>query len=184
MSILSALSRQGSVHGRPGSRSYSPSVGSGQSWDPVLDKVRRDVAEHGYHLMYVGPGDGDPSMAYTVGLWKSWRHPELLVAGHTMNDSNAILSAYAEAVRNGQRFHGGSVDDDQFNLPVAFLPITAAAPDGPLSDRFAVAHVLAETGDFEALQVVTPDDAGRFPWDEDCDAAVVQTQPVLGPRPT
>ena len=122
-------------------------------------------------------------MAYTVGLWKSWRHPELLVAGHNMDDSEAILSAYAEAVRNGQRFSGDSVDDDQFNRPVVFLRIAATASDEPLSDRFAVAHALDETGEFEALQVVTPDDAGRFPWNEGCDPAVVQRQPVLGPRP-
>lgn len=159
-------------------------MASDQSWDPVLDRVRQDVAERGYHLMYVGPGDGEASMAYTVGLWKSWKHPELLVAGHNMDDSEAILSAYAEAVRHGERFAGDRVDDQRFDLPVAFVRIAAAvASDEPLPDRFAVAHALDESGEFEALQVVTPDSAGRFPWDEDCETAVVQRQPVLGSKP-
>ncbi len=52
-----------------------------------LAPARRDIAEHGYHLTYVfGDTTGVPS-CYSVGIWQTWSHPELLLYGLHRDDT-------------------------------------------------------------------------------------------------
>jgi hypothetical protein len=162
-------------------------LGGARKADPqsreFLEAVSRDIADRGYHVIFVGAGDDDPSFAYSVGVSKSWKHPEL-VAGLNLDDSEVILTSLADAIRQGQQFAHGDIDRSQFNLPLAFVEIPIDVDESELlSDRFAVAHALY--GDLEqaALQVVTPDDEGRFPWDAARDQKVVSRQPLLGEFP-
>jgi hypothetical protein len=149
-----------------------------------LETVSRDISDRGYHFIFVGAGDGDPPFSYSVGLSKTWQHPELLIVGLNMDDSETILTTFVSLIRQGHRYAHGDIDRSQFNSPIAFVEIPSDVDDSDvLSDRFAVARALYDDVKFDALQVVTPDDNGRFPWEAACDQNVVSRQPLLGQSP-
>jgi len=146
-----------------------------EEWEPFFQTVESHIEEVGYHLTYVGD---EPPFCYSVGLSRTWSHPELLLYGLNYEDSGTILAGLAEEVRRGRRFHHGYLDVEAFDRPVAFLEI----PPDEYFGRFVVTLEFY-SGAFDALQVVTPDAAGRFPWSGDCEAATVESQPLLGRPP-
>jgi hypothetical protein len=44
-------------------------------------KALADVQNHGWHVLKVMEDDRGPAFAYTVGLYHSFRHPELIIVG-------------------------------------------------------------------------------------------------------
>jgi hypothetical protein len=147
-------------------------TGDDPQWEPLFEQVDEHLAEFGFHLTFV---DDDPPFCYSVGFRGSWQHPELLLYGLNLDDSATVLSALADEVRRGRKFAHGDSDAEVLNRPVAFLAI-------PPDERFGRFVITIEYcgGDFEALQVVTSDAHGRFPWNRSCDPSVVRAQPLIG----
>jgi hypothetical protein len=143
--------------------------------EQFFETVETHIRDFGYHLTYVYE---EPPFCYSVGFSQTWNHPELLVYGLGFDDAAIVLTGLAGTVRAGRRFADGDVDSDTFDRPVAFVAI-------PPDERFGRFIVTIEyySVDFDALQVVTSDGAGRFPWQADYDAALVRGQPLLGPVP-
>lgn len=134
----------------------------------------------GYHVTYVFPDEeaDDPSFAYTVGLWENFAHPELLLHGHDREATATIMLRLASDVRGGVKFTHGQVDRETFNRSVAFVAIA----DDQLEERFVVTRAVYDHDEFTALQVITPDEKDRFPWDDGY-RADERNQRLLGPPP-
>ena len=53
--------------------------------DPGLDdndrKLLQDVAEVGWHVVLIAEEAGTPGWAFSVGLYHTFRHPEVVVFG-------------------------------------------------------------------------------------------------------
>jgi hypothetical protein len=144
--------------------------------DGLIEKARRHVAEFGYHLTYASE---DPPICYSAGLERTWEHPELLVYGLDFDDAKTVLTGLVMEISKGARWSHGDVDVQTFSRPIAFVEI----PNAEYSGRMSVTIMVYEGYEFRALQVVTPDAEGRFPWDDGCDPAHVAAQPVLGRAP-
>jgi uncharacterized protein DUF4262 len=43
--------------------------------------VLSNIAEFGWHCLNVIEDDGHPPWSYTIGLYETWNHPELIVIG-------------------------------------------------------------------------------------------------------
>ena len=121
----------------------------------------------------------DPPLCYSVGMRDSWQHPELLLYGLDIDGSMAVLGEFADAVASGERFKDGDKDRERFPRLIASRTIPRKRYLGVLAVTIEVDGAL----DFEALQVVTSDAQGRFPWDEGCERDVVEAQPILGIAP-
>lgn len=44
-------------------------------------KVLDDVETHGWHVVKVMGDETGPGFGYSVGLWKTFRHPEIIIIG-------------------------------------------------------------------------------------------------------
>jgi Domain of unknown function (DUF4262) len=142
----------------------------------AFKKVTQIVRRHGWYGMYVP--DHEPPYMYTIGLMQSYDHPELIVFGHELDCSHALLSAVIRKIRKGQSFAGPSV-----------APVKLERG----GDRFAFRRVhpsqhpvyLGFAGDcreymgltrLKALQVFWHDEAGKFPFDVGCDKELFEHQ--------
>jgi hypothetical protein len=139
-------------------------------------EVEEHIAESGFHLTYVF---SQPPLCYSVGFTQTWAHPELLLFGLGFDDAKTILIELASQVEGGERFTHGRADHEIFEQSIAFVEI----PQDEYPGRFIVTIAVYGDMQFRALQVVTPDAAGRFPWHSDCDPDVVGAQPILGVPP-
>ena len=145
----------------------------------VLASAHRHIAEHGYHLTYVFGDTTDVPFCYSVGLWQTWRHPELLLYGLNWDDTVTVMTALAEEIRAGRTFGHGQIDRETFDRRIAFVDVPPDRYDG----RIPVTIMYYRGFDFPVVQVVTPDDRGRLPWDAAYDAKHVERQPLLGTPP-
>ena len=125
----------------------------------------------GWIGMGVSPNVTDPSgtppFAYTAGLERTWGHPELLVVGIPWPAAGQVLRGAVERVRDGESFepgprYGGLVAAGD----AVFVPVSHAHRIFTMTYAMWLYH---GRDDFRALQLVWPDRAGRYPWDEDYD---------------
>ncbi len=148
----------------------------GETLDAADLRLMADVAQFGFHLVRV-PAEGEaPARVFTVGLFRSWDHPEIAMFGLEVADLSAAVVRAAERVRHGERFdHGDLVDEIVEGRAVAFRRIVP---------RHYAAHLghgvwyHGGTG-FPALQALWADGAGHFPWDRWCARELRDAQPIL-----
>jgi hypothetical protein len=141
---------------------------------PAEQQVHADVREYGWHVIHVG-GAG-PEFAYTVGLYRTFGHPEVVVLGLPGGVAHRLLNAVGAEVRAGRAFAAGSASREILErFDVAFRPVPPEAHRG----RLGWAVWFYDGPAFPALQVVYPDRDGRFPWEAGVADGLRAAQPVL-----
>jgi len=149
--------------------------------DSPDDRVRDDIARHGWHLVLVPPEAKSPGWAHTLGLLERFDHPELLCFGIDLQVLARLLNHLGEAVRRGRRFEAGSEEEDLLEGGrLAFRTVQAKWFQAFLGN--AAWHYRRES--FPALQCFWPDPSGHFPWEEDGDPSWRGDQPLLYQRDT
>src|SRR5689334_8940196 len=87
-------------------------------------KVVSDVRQYGWHVLGVREDDEGPGFAFTIGLYYSFRHPEVLIMGLEQATAHSVLNSLGDKVRAGVRYepkreYGGVVEQ----MPVSFVQI-------------------------------------------------------------
>ena len=135
-----------------------------ESMDSLLIHVNRQVHEHGWSLV-CAPVNG-VLLTVTVGLERSFKHPDLETLGLTETLAQGFLTTLVERIRNGERFTSGDFFSNLVKGYDLFLVRNPHDPDGP-----------ALTGN--RLRLVWPDAHHRYPWHKDCDAHCAVQRLVL-----
>jgi hypothetical protein len=146
--------------------------------DETLDDIRRIIAEYGWWVGMI-PGDDDgPAFAYTVGLWETLKHPEIIILGLKLQSMHGILNGCGEMIRKGARFEDGvQVADVISSYDVRFRRL--AQRDYAKYLGYGCRHYGGDW--FPAVQCVWPDRNGKFPGDEGVAEFMADAQPLLGP---
>ncbi len=146
----------------------------GESLDAADLALMADVAQAGFHVVL---SDGPPwPQAFSVGLFRTWDHPEVALFGLPREELRAAVDRVAARVREGDRFeHGDVVDGILDRCAVAFRRIV------PRHCGAHLGHAVWYHGGvrFPALQMLWADEAGRFPWDRWFPRELREAQPVL-----
>ena len=67
-------------------------------------KLLDDVEKYGWHVMKVLETAETPAWAYSVGLYKSFGHPEILVFGQDPDLMHFMINTIGEGVQAGKSF--------------------------------------------------------------------------------
>ncbi len=103
----------------------------------------------------------DATFAYTLGLWRTYEHPELILVGRWRH-AHEYLNVLAELIGEGQRFTAGDTTTEVLDgYEVAF----GAVSEHRRKELLTWADWLNRRRHFEALQVVLPDRSGHWPQD-------------------
>jgi hypothetical protein len=147
--------------------------------DPADDHDRRilDVIRtHGWAVTGILAEDDYPTYSFTVGLLHTFGHPELVVAGLSIDTARDLLNAVGEGVRSGNRIVPGERYPEYGSAPLA-----AVAVDPRYVREYLGYACWANRGtDFPAVQLVWPAKAGPFPWEAGYPTDLFAVQPVLG----
>jgi hypothetical protein len=146
-----------------------------------MDAKDKDIAAkveaHGWTA--VGVDDHDPPFVYTVGLMYAARHPELIIVG-LAEQGYPLLAALIGLIGAGQSFASpGRYDDVLAGVPLAVRPVHPSQHERYLGYAMAHCRHRGDTGKLSAVQILWPDDNGKFPFDADCHPAAAQFQPLL-----
>src|SRR5271167_4935713 len=64
-------------------------------------KLIDDVGEYGCHIIHVTAGLFLPGWSYTIGLYDSFRQPEIVVIGLKTDTAQSLLNEMQQRIRSG-----------------------------------------------------------------------------------
>ncbi len=152
-----------------------------QAADPgkaAVDKAREDVEKSGWHLLMIKGGNGRPGFLFTIGLWKTYKQPEILLFAPSEDPRGMAgrLSAVAKRVIAGESLKNGTI------APKAFGDYDGEARDVLrrwYPSFLGTAGAFYNNFNFPAVQLYWPDKAKLFPWQSGFNPQLSPYQPVL-----
>lgn len=115
---------------------------------------------------------------YTVGLWNSFWHPEIICVGQPALVARLVLNLQAEQIAEGMppvlnepvAIGGSSPEPGESASQVLFRP----CGDGAKRLHMPKAVWFHGNGEFSAIQMIWPDHQQRWPWEEGVSAQDAQ----------
>jgi len=139
-------------------------------------KLLETLEKWGWFVTKVGAGDGEPAFAYSMGLYENFHHPEIVLFGLDLEVMHRLINDAGSRIREGLKYEEGQKYDDLLqSYPCAFRRVNPTRYDGLLN--FAIWYY--EGSHFPVLQLIWPDKAGLFPWDDGFDERFRNDQPSL-----
>ena len=124
----------------------------------------------------MGAGEGEPAFAYSLGLYESFGHPEIIIFGLDLDTMHQLINDAGERIRKGESFEDGQEDDQLLdNYRCAFQTVNVKHYER----LFGFTGWYYKGWNFPAVQLVWPDMHNRFPWDVSFDESYRADQPLL-----
>jgi hypothetical protein len=147
----------------------------GEPLDASDLRLLADVAQNGFHVVTGAANGGAPAFAFSVGLFRTFDHPEVAVFGLSAEVLEGAVRRVGERVRVGERFEEGDVVEGLLDCrAVAFRRIV------PRQYGNHLGHAVWFHGGarFPALQAIWSE-GGHFPWERWFPRSLRDAQPVL-----
>jgi len=143
----------------------------------ALERARRDVATYGWHVVLIQSED-EPGFLFTIGLWQSFRHPEIILFAPSDDPTGMAgrLQPVAERVSEGEAFDPDSVHEEIFGrFSGAFRTVDTLWYPWFLGTAMAFYGGI----DFPVVQLFWPDRDSAFPWEPGFSTELYPFQPFL-----
>jgi hypothetical protein len=133
--------------------------------DEIREKMAADIASTGRSVLCIFPTEeGGEAFSYSVGNCLKGL-PELLVLGMRPMPAVALINELSqEMIDRGRKFDDGEVFSLGGPCPICIVD----AAESVKADYTIQAGHLVGGRDYGVMQIVLPDPAGKFPWDEGC----------------
>jgi len=142
-------------------------------------KVLQDIQRVGWHVVSVFSSEGEegPEWAFSLGVFHSFGHPEIMISGLPLDTCTAIINEIGTTVRAGKRYESGEQYADILadSYKCAFREVRRRY----YRDYVGYGLWFYERDPFPLLQCFWPDKRGRFPWNDGCSEYVRSVQPLL-----
>lgn len=143
----------------------------------LLNKTKSNIEKYGLQVVGIEATSYLPSFSYSVGLYESYQHPEIICFGLPMNLAHEIINDVADLIKNGQRIIPNQDYNDKIfkESRAQFLLLDIRN----LKDYFYAAFNYYQHYNFSALQLVWTDRHDHFPWEEGFEEQFTYDQPLL-----
>ena len=139
-------------------------------------KVLADIRDVGWHLVHVPEVGRTPGWAFTIGLFHSFGHPEILVFGLPRSAMLTLLGRLASNVREGERYLPGTTSERVLEgYECSFRPVHPRW----FSPLLGYASWFYGDDGFACVQCLWPDRDGNLPDAPDFEPELRGTQPLL-----
>lgn len=143
----------------------------------IQASLAQDVGRDGWTALAVLPTEEHPGVpfVYTLGLWRSYDHPELIITSFGGLHGHAVLGELVAQIQEGEKFIAG-LHEDLFPGPMRnYDGWLRPVEDGNRDKYMQAAKRWNAYEDFPALQVIWPDPLNHFPWESAYDRKFAQT---------
>ena len=140
------------------------------------EDIQQAIDNHGWFVALFEADTATPAFAYTIGLWKTYGHPEIICFGLPTSTMHELLNDAGEVIKKGDSI---VLDVDDFhyldNYPVMFKTVEAEN----IRDYLGYARWYYDYKDFPAIQLFWPDKEGIYPWQDGYSKVFEFNQPLL-----
>jgi uncharacterized protein DUF4262 len=140
-------------------------------------RIVADIKRHGWHVINVLADDSGPAFSYSIGMFRTLGHPEIIMFGLPSDWMHRHINAIGDAVREGARFDGGSTIAD---LLEGFECVFVRVPVERYPQLVGQALWFYRDASFPLIQCVWPDKQRLYPWQPGFVPELIADQPVMG----
>ena len=131
--------------------------------DEVNKRVIQSVRTCGWTVMSIVEDAQGPAFSYSIGLFSTFKHPEVIVLGLGCETGKATVNTIGQEVKKGSVFEADGFYSSVFaGISCAFSTVAIHIYPEYLGRAIDYYH---GTG-FPVLQCLWPDRHNRFPWDQ------------------
>jgi len=144
-------------------------------------KIEKDwfdsnIQKYGLSVITVESTSYCPAFGYSVGLWSTYNHPEIICFGLPQKLLLGIINDVAKLIKHGDKIKVNQTYLNIFkNSRAEFLEVNKRN----INDYFSYAIDYHNTNNFPALQLVWTDRNDRFPWESEFEQEFIYKQPLL-----
>jgi len=144
--------------------------------DGYEEIVRDHIREFGWHVTLIESDGKEPGFAYSIGLFHSYQQPEIIIFGVPVSLMHSIVNSCGDTFKAGRSIKTGVPLNGYIrDFPVVFKEVRKER----YREYFGYGLWYYSGPMFPALQCIWPDKKGHFPWDPECNPAVLPIQPLL-----
>lgn len=143
-------------------------------------KQLSDIGTYGWHVLKVLEDETGPGFTYTVGLYHTFKHPEIIIVGLNPDLAHDLLSSMVEEIRKGKLFSSGRFYSD---IIEGFDCYFTAVEQVHYDEYFGRAQWFYKNDDFPVLQCIYPTTKGIYPWESEWPESIKDLQTLLGSSP-
>lgn len=147
----------------------TPSVEEGE-------QLLENIATYGWHCVHV-PEMGDRrAFTYTIGLYHTLKHPELLIYGVDADAARDMIKVVAKAAREDKPLDLDQPTDELFD---GHSCVFVEVPYSNFHEHIGLGIWFYEGVSFPVRQIVWASEKGRYPWHHEASAKFRANQPLL-----
>jgi hypothetical protein len=141
-------------------------------------KLQNDIAKFGLQVMYVMEDETGPGFSYSIGLFESYQHPEIIIIGLKQELSHTLINNMAYDIKDGKTFRPSTFDADILdNFKCYITEVEKSNYDNYVGQ----AQRYYKGDEFPLLQCIYPTVKGIYPWEDEWPESIKELQPILGP---
>ncbi|GAA4529389.1 DUF4262 domain-containing protein [Amycolatopsis samaneae] len=136
-----------------------------------------DIREDGFHKVGVfSEISGESEYSYTIGMFHTFQHAEVVVFGLEIETEFAILDTICGLVQAGSVFQEGDISPEVLEgVEVVFRDLGEAG----CNEYLTQAKNFYKSDSYPVLIMAWPDGSGVFPWDDVAPGWLKERQPAV-----
>lgn len=147
-----------------------------------VDQTKLHVEKFGLSVMHISEDEIGPAFSYSIGLFQTYKHPEIILFGLPQEFRQVIINNCAIKIKEGETYKPDELYGD-------ILPdydcVFKVVPSEWYDDYVGQAQSFYHGSSFPLLQCVWPDLTRKFPWMPGFNESWRKRQPLLyGPYGT
>ncbi|MBP8183025.1 MAG: hypothetical protein A3G29_09340 [Burkholderiales bacterium RIFCSPLOWO2_12_FULL_64_99] len=140
------------------------------------EQVLENIATYGWHCVHIPQMGHQLAFTYTIGLYHSYKHPELLVYGANAKAACAMIKYVGTAARDDEAL---DLDQPTDKLMDGHSCVFVEVPYLNLPQRIEHGLWFYEGVSFPLRQIVFTSNQGLFPWHPESSVRFRASQPLL-----
>ncbi|MFL5242708.1 MAG: DUF4262 domain-containing protein [Gemmataceae bacterium] len=139
-------------------------------------KLLSDIDRFGWHVVMIPEADGTPGWSFSVGLFSTFSHPEVVVFGLSMALAGQVINGIGADIQKGKTFEfGQDYPEILEGVLCTFRPVVARW----YRPFLGYATWYYQGTEFPVLQCIWPDKQQHYPWQPEYKQAWLWAQPLL-----
>jgi len=141
------------------------------------EKLENDIRQYGLQVLHILEDETGPPFSYSVGLFKTYGHPEIIMVGLKQQLAHTLINNMAHDIKEGKIFVPLTFEADILdNFDCYIVEVEKEHYDNYVGQ----AQNYYDGDDFPLIQCIYPTVKGIYPWEDEWPENIKDLQPILG----
>lgn len=140
-------------------------------------KAISDIEKYGLHVIHVLEDDKGPGFSYSIGLYKNYNHPEIIIIGLKQELTHSIINDIGVDIKDNKKYLPSNYYE---GLIEGFECYFVEVDKANYYEYMGYANWYYKGHNYPVLQCIYPTTKGIYPWQNEWPESIKDLQPILG----